>query len=129
MLNNNIVPSDTVISLSEIKLEENIFKFYSGSIIEKIKENPYIENVKIHRKFPSTVEIEIEERTPQYSVDYMGKYAYINNQGYILEISEDSKNLLIIQGIATNEEEVKPGERLNNEDLTKLKKKKKKEKK
>ena len=120
VLNNNIVPSDTIISLSEIKTEENIFKFYSRNVIQKIKENPYIENVKIHRKFLSTVEIEVEERTPEYSVDYMGKYAYINTQGYILEISEDSKNLPIIQGIVTSEEEVKPGTRLNNEDLSKL---------
>lgn len=120
VLNNNIVASDTIISLSEIKLEENIFKIYSIRVIEKIKENPYIENVKIHRKFPSIVEIEVEERTPEYSVDYMGKYAYINNQGYILKISEDSKNLPVIQGSKTSEEEVKPGTRLNNEDLSKL---------
>lgn len=120
ILNNSQVPSDTIISLSGLKTEENIFKFYSMNIVKKIKENPYIENVKIHRKIPSTIEIEIEERIAKYSVDYMGKYAYINTQGYILEISEDSKALPIIQGITTNEEEVVPGERLSNEDLIKL---------
>ena len=50
----------------------------------------------------------------------MGKYAYINTQGYILEISEDSKGMPVIQGATTNEEEITPGNRLNNEDLSKL---------
>lgn len=120
VLNNSKVSSDTLISLSGLKQEENIFKFYNKSVIDKIKENPYIENVEIHRKMPSTVEIQVEERVEKYSVDYMGKYAYINTQGYILEISEDSKGLPIIQGITTKEDEVVPGNRLNNEDLNKL---------
>ena len=120
VFNNSQVPTDTIISLSGLKTEENIFKFYSGNIINKIRENPYIENAKIHRKLPSSVDINIEERIAQYSVDYMGNYAYINTQGYILEISEDSKGYPIIQGITTAEEEVTPGNRLNNEDLRKL---------
>lgn len=120
VLNNNLVPSDTIVSLSELKTEENIFKFYSKIVENKIQENPYVETVKIRRKFPSTVEIEIKERNPIYSIDYMGKYAYSDTQGYILEISEDSKQLIIIQGITTAEEEVAPGKRLSNEDLEKL---------
>ena len=57
---------------------------------------------------------------PKYSLDFMGKYAYINTQGYILEISEDNKGLPIVQGIATSEEQIAPNNRLNNEDLNKL---------
>lgn len=120
VINNSEVASDTVISLSGLKQDENIFRFYKGSAVNKIKENSYIENVKIRRKFPNTIEIEVEERVAKYSVDYMGKYAYINTQGYILEISEDSRGLPIIQGITTKEEEVVPGNRLNNEDLSRL---------
>ena len=117
---NSQVPTDTIISLSGLKLDENIFKFYNGNVINKIKENSYIEDVKVHRKLPNTVEIDIEERIPQYSVEYMGKYAYINTQGYILEISEDSKGYPIIQGITTAEGDVTSGNRLNNEDLSRV---------
>ena len=118
--NNVTIPSDTIISLSGLKTGENIFKFYKANIIEQIKENPYVENVEIHRKFPSTVQINITERVATYSIEYMGKYAYINSQGYILEISEDSKGMPIIQGVTTNEDDIKPGNRLNNEDLKRL---------
>lgn len=118
--NNAQVPSDTIISLSEIKIDENIFKFYKGNASNKIKENAYIEKVIIERKIPSTVEIKVEERIPKYSVDFMGKYMYINSQGYFLELSEDNKDLTIIHGITTEEEKVIPGSRLNNEDLNRL---------
>ena len=120
VFNNSQVPADTIISLSGLKIDENIFKFYNGNVINKIKENSYIEDVKVHRKLPNTVEIDIEERIAQYSVEYMGKYAYINTQGYILEISEDSKGYPIIQGITTAEGDVTSGNRLNNEDLSRV---------
>lgn len=118
--NNSQVSSDTIISLSELKMDENIFKFYSKNVMDKIKENPYIKSVKVHRKMPSTIEIEVEERIATYSVDYMGKYVLINTQGYLLEITEDNRGLPIIQGITTKEEDVVPGRRLINEDLTRL---------
>ena len=117
---NNKVPNDTIISLSTLQLEQNIFKFYNKNIENKIKENPYIEKVTIHRKLPSTVEIKVTERVAQYAVDYMGKYAYINTQGYILELAENNQDMPIIQGASTNEEEFQLGNRLNNEDLNKL---------
>ena len=118
--NNNAISGETIISLSGLSKDQNIFKFKTSDVINKIKENPYIEEVKVNRKFPSTVQIEVKERTATYSVDFLGKYAYINNQGYILEISEDKKGMPVIQGISTKEDQVVPNNRLNNEDLEKL---------
>lgn len=120
VINNNQVQTDTIISLSELKKEDNIFKFYGKNVVNKIKENAYIENVKIHRKLPNTIEIKVEERTPTFSVDYMGKYAYINTQGYILEIAKTNNGMTIIQGATTKEEDIQPGNRLCNEDLSRL---------
>lgn len=120
VINNENVSSETIISLSELKTEQNIFKFISSNVIEKIKSNSYIEDVKIHRRIPNIVEIDVEERKHEYSVDFLGQYAYINHQGYILEISEDSKQKPIIYGITTKEEDVVIGKRLCIEDLERL---------
>ena len=120
VLNNAQVPSETIVSLSGLVTNQNIFRFSSSSIKDKIKENPYIEIVEVHRKIPNTIEIEVQEREHSYNVSYMGKYAYINTQGYILEISEDNKAKPIIYGTSTSEEEISPGKRLNNDDLEKL---------
>ena len=108
VINNSQITSENIISLSGIKTQNGI------------KENPYIETVKVNRKFPNTIEIDVKERTATYSVDFLGKYAYINNQGYILEISEDSKNMTKILGITTPEDQIAAGNRLNEEDLEKL---------
>ena len=120
--NNVTIPSDTIISLSSLRNDENIFRFYKGDIVNKIKENPYVESVEIKRKLPSTIEIYITERVATYCVDYMGKFAYINTQGYILEISEDSRGMPVIQGATTNEKDIVPGNRLNTDDLKRLEK-------
>ena len=120
VLNNDKVSSETIISLSELKTEENIFRFQASKAMNKIKENAYIENVKVHRKIPDIVQIEVKEREHNYSVDFLGKYAYINTQGYILEIAQDSKQKIVLQGIQSSEEQVVVGNRLNYEDLEKL---------
>ena len=120
VLNNKNIPAETIISLSGLKIDQNIFRFRVSKSIENIKTNSYIESVKIHRKIPDTIQIEVKEREHKYSVDFLGQYAYINNQGYILEISETSKDKPIIQGISTKEEEIIVGKRLNDEDLEKL---------
>lgn len=118
--NNEHVNTETIISLSELKTEENIFRFNSSKTIQKMKENPYIKNAKIHRKFPSIIQIEVEEREHSYSADFLGKYAYLDKQGYILEIAEDNQQKTILQGITTPEEQVIEGKRLENEDLERL---------
>lgn len=120
VFNNEQVTKETIISLSEIQLGENIFRFKAKDASEKIKENAYIENVEIHRSIPNVIKIELEERKHSYSIDFLGKFAYINNQGYILEISDSSKQKIVIQGISTEEEQMQEGKRLNKKDLEKL---------
>lgn len=118
--NNNQITTDTIISLSGLKNGDNIFKFLTSKVKKNIKENAYIENVNIKRVFPNKVKIQIAEREKSYNVEFLNGYAYINNQGYILEISEQKQDLPIIKGISTEEDKMVAGNRLNEEDLGKL---------
>ncbi|MBR3003239.1 MAG: FtsQ-type POTRA domain-containing protein [Clostridia bacterium] len=118
--NNNVLTKEKIVSLSRLNKEENIFRFLKSDIEKYIKEEPYIENVKIKRELPSTVKIEVQERNRDFALRILNSYAYINNQGYILEITEDSLGLPIIDGVETPEEDIQPGKRLNNNDLKKL---------
>lgn len=112
---------DTYISLSGIILDEtNIFQVTRGSIKKNLKENAYVEDVTIKRKLPNVLEIYVEERKPEYQIRYNDSYIYINNQGYILEINEERKDIIEIIGFITPESDVKPGERLDTHDLIKL---------
>ena len=118
--NNNKISRDEIISLSGIKTDENLFKIRSRDVEKNIKENPYVESVKISKKLPSEVIIEIEERTPTFMLEFVNSYVYINNQGYMLEVSEEKLKLPVITGLATSIDEYKPGNRLIKEDLQKL---------
>ena len=120
VLNNAQISSDTIISLSQLYLGQNIFKFNKNKTEKNIKTNAYIENVKIERKFPNKIEIQVEERQRDYNVEFLNGYAYINKQGYILEKSQEKLDLPTIQGISTEEEQIVEENRLNSEDLEKL---------
>lgn len=120
VINNAQISTDTIISLSELQIGQNLFKYNHNQVGESIKTNPYIEEVKIKRKLPNEVEITVKERIRNFNVEFLNGYAYINNQGYILEISEQKLALPVIQGISTKQEEIVEGNRLDVQDLDKL---------
>lgn len=117
---NERISDEMIISLSGLELYNNIFSFNKSSTIKKIKENSYIKKVKISRKLPSKIQITIEETTPKYMLQIADSYAYINNQGYILEISTEKLQIPILEGLHTDIANVKPGDRINIEDLKKM---------
>ena len=112
--------SEKIVSFSGLKLHTNIFKFNKILVKEKIKENPYIENVEITRKLPSTVQINIKEREAKYMLQFADSYVYINNQGYMLEISNEKLNVPILIGFTTDLSNIKAGNRINVTDLNKM---------
>ena len=95
--------------MSAINLNENIFKYTKKQIKENIKENSYVEEVDIKRKLPDEIQITIKERFPKFMITYGNAYVYINNQGYILEISKEYQELPILKGIKTTDEEIEVG--------------------
>ncbi len=118
--NNNKVSDQEIIELSGLKTDENMFKFSNNKIKKGIYINPYIEEIKITKKLNGVVELDVKERVPSYMLQYADTYAYINNQGYILELSTTPLEIPVITGINTLEENIIPGKRLENEDLKKL---------
>jgi len=112
---------ETYISLSGLNINEtNIFAFTKSSVEKRIKENAYVQEVRIERKLPNIIELHITERTIDYQVNYLNSYVYLNNQGYILEINEEKKDVLIIDGLTSLSDNMVAGQRLSNEDLIKL---------
>lgn len=120
--NNKKLSQNTYVSLSGIKQGENIYRISKKEIIGKIKENAYVENVKIKRVIPNKIKIEVQERTATYMIKIANSYMYIDNQGYMLEVSQDKLEVPILIGIKTKEEDIKVNNRLCEEDLDKLNK-------
>lgn len=121
IVGNEKFQSEEYLELSQLHTGENIFNFRKSTIISNIKTKGYVESVNIRRKLPTKIEITIEERTPTYLISLENEeVAYINNQGYVLEISQIKLPLTIITGISTKTENIIEGNRLENDDLEKL---------
>lgn len=118
--NNSIISEEEIINLADIGSEQNLFKLRKNVVIANIKKNAYIESVEISRKLPNTLEIKVKERTRKYMLQFADSYIYINNQGYMLEISTEKLDLPIITGFKTDLSNVKAGDRLEVDDLKKL---------
>lgn len=121
VIGNEKYEKDEYINLSKLSLGANIFNFSKSRVISDIKTNSYVESVKIKRKLPSKIEINVKERVATYLIS-LGEeeFAYINNQGYILEKSKEKIPLTKVTGISTKIENIIPGYRLEDHDLEKL---------
>ena len=118
---NEQIESEQIISLSNIQKDTNIFKVSNQDTIAKIKENPYVKSVAIKRKLPDTVKLVITERKTKFVLEYGSSYAYIDNQGYILEISANKKEgVPKVTGYETAQENILPGNKLCDNDLEKI---------
>ena len=117
---NTLLSKEKVISLSEIQIGENIFRINDRKVKEKLKSNAYIESIQIQRKFPSDINIIVDERSIRYMIEYADGYVYINSQGYMMDISNERKEVPILIGYSTDINNIAIGNRLNIEDLNKL---------
>lgn len=117
---NEKITKDEIISLSQINIEENTYKINTKKVENRILENPYIKSVEVKRSLPSGIILTVQERKTTFMIEYGNGYVYVNNQGYILEISSGKLEVPILQGVETAVEELVPGNRLCNEDLKKL---------
>lgn len=120
VLGNKKITSDTYISLSGIAIGNNIYDLSKKKISQNLKQDPYVDTVKVKRKLPNTIEITVTERNANYMLKILNSYAYIDNQGYILEINEEPINVPVITGFSTETEVIFPGNRLNSDDLSRL---------
>lgn len=73
-----------ILIASGIREDKNIFAINKGYAEKKIKALGYIEDVKIKRKLPDTVAIEVKEGTVSAYLDFGGMYAGINKEGQTL---------------------------------------------
>lgn len=118
VINNSKLNAEEIIQNSGLKIGNKLFRPSSGKIKNKVQENAYIEHAKITKKINGEVIIDVQERTPAYMLQLEDGYGYINNQGYILEVSQIAMELPIIKGYET--QDISAGKRLDVEDLEKL---------
>lgn len=121
IVNNSKVTLESIKEIVNFDNYRNIFWVNTFAVEKEIEaNNAYIESVKVSRKLPNTVVIDVKERTPKYMLQIADSFVYINNQGYMLEVSTENIGLPIILGFKTDLSNIEVGKRLDVEDLKKM---------
>lgn len=116
--NRNFLTEQEIRDLSLIMEDENLISISKRDTIDSIKNNSYVENVKIKKSLPNTIKIIVEERSIKFQLEHEGNYINIDNQGYVLEETTERNDVILISGYSTTD--FSTGTRLNDKDLEKL---------
>jgi cell division protein FtsQ len=87
MIGNISVTNDTIISEAGLTLEDNLLGIRSKNLKEKLESIPYVKEVKIRKKLPDTIEIQIIERKAYLQFENGYSYAVVDMEGILLENS------------------------------------------
>lgn len=100
-----LVSNDYIDQAIEDFKGDNLFLISPNDVKKELQRNPYIKNVIVHKKFPSTMELEISESKGLYYINDEDDNYIISNDCIILEKTQDIKNKSLIQliGIDINE--------------------------
>ena len=75
---------DEIVSLTGVKLGDSLLKLDLQHVAEQLEKNPWVEKLKVRRRFPGTLSIEITERVPVAVVN-MGYLYYLDSKGEIFK--------------------------------------------
>lgn len=99
VINNEKVTKDDIIKLSAIEKGNNIFYTSFFKAKKNISTNPYIKDVKIKRKLPSFIEIEVNERKEKIYFKKENSYYILDEKVILLNKSESIPELLQFTGL------------------------------
>ena len=100
---NGLETLDKADIIRQVKLDKttNILSFNNFIVKRRLKNNYYIESVKITKKLPNTIIIDISERQIVGYVPYINDYMYIDESGMVVDIkSSYTEQLPIIYGLS-----------------------------
>ncbi len=106
---NSIVSDKEIIKISGIKQTENVFRMNSGKAEKAISENGYIETVRVVKKFPARVVIEVTESNEIAYVAFSGNYVGISDKGKVTSVTKSSKlkpKKMVISGFGVKSAQV-----------------------
>lgn len=100
---NSYYSEDEILTMADCKAGGNIFWGTGiGEAKKRLREDPYIKQVKIKRLLPDRVLIEIEERKEAGAVIYGDEFIIIDGEGTVLRKTGTEPRLPLIQGLTVS---------------------------
>jgi len=82
------ITEDVFKETTEIITHQNILRYNLRQKEQVIKRHPYIQEVKINRKYPNTLEIKLKEREEYAIIPYNGNYLFVDREMFLLRIAD-----------------------------------------
>ena len=117
------ITEEEILDYSRLKVGDKLYKYLRSEIEKNIEDNPYVKNVEIQRNISGKITIKVSPRKAEYMINYSGEYIFIDDEGYVLEVSNQSNQMPILIGVKTDFSNLSVGDnkiRLEKEDLEKL---------
>ena len=118
---NTVLKSETVIKECTLAKGQNIFRVSTGKAKRNILKMPYVKEVKVKRKLPSKIVIEITEEVAEAYIVKDKNYIAINADGKVLEVVKKPKaGIMQIPGMKVSKNDVGEIIEYKNENAFKL---------
>lgn len=99
-----------LIHTSGVQEGDNMFFLDTRHIVSLLEAKyPYLDTIKLHRRMPSTLQIEVSDRVPVLSVENNGKYLLMDITGKALEETVSAAENTT-EVIGASPDDIKPGD-------------------
>lgn len=89
---NSIVTDKKILNDSQIVKGDKIYKVNSRDVEKNLRNIPYIKDVKVRKKYPNIVEINIFERIKKAQIKVDEGFLIIDKDGFVLDIIDEKEN-------------------------------------
>ncbi|MFA6850521.1 MAG: FtsQ-type POTRA domain-containing protein [Selenomonadaceae bacterium] len=93
VVGNMYIPTEDVCRIAGAFEGENIFQLHTNKMTEQLNGDLRIEKASVRRVFPSTVEIQVQERVPLARIACEYGYLEIDHEGKVLDAYRSPKNI------------------------------------
>lgn len=117
---NRNISSKEIVDLSRLSKGNNVFYINVQNGENNILSNPYISEVQIKRKLPSTVQINVKEREALFYNTKDNKYFIVDKNGVVLQKKDDIKEMHLVKLDGFDYDKSEIGKVLKNDDKSKM---------
>ncbi|MBN1445669.1 MAG: FtsQ-type POTRA domain-containing protein [Candidatus Omnitrophica bacterium] len=97
---------ELITGFMEMQTGGNMLFLDTDGLREQILRIREVEDCRVRKVYPSTIEIEVTLRRPWVVAEYAGRSFFVDRSGKILAPPEDSSGLLRVSGVTLGKEEV-----------------------
>ncbi len=98
---NELISAEQILQTAAVPQEINIFKISKKNIKKAVLQIPEIETVRVRRRLPAKIRLEVTETRPTMYFPYMTGFAVTNENGRVMALADDAAglDLLYITGL------------------------------